>query len=69
MGSDKKPSCCAECARYFRDETTPGTGFCDEWPVRLTDKSVCHPNIGYLKEEEDGEAKEDGGPNAVASHP
>ena len=46
----EKPSCCGECARFFRDKEDPHKGYCDEWPCILHEWCVCHPNIGRKKE-------------------
>ena len=49
----QRPSCCAECVRYFRDRDKLGCGYCDEWAgILLHDGDVCHPNIGRKRKKE-----------------
>jgi len=43
---EKTPKCCNECSRYCKDPDEPGTGYCDEWPVKLQNDWLCHPIIG-----------------------
>lgn len=40
---------CGNCRRFVPDPKRPGTGWCDEWPVRLSETYVCHPYIGRPK--------------------
>lgn len=47
-----RPKNCGECARFFRDKTRKGHGWCDNWEgVDLTEKCVCHPNYGRKRKE------------------
>ena len=41
---------CGNCRRFVPDPERPGTGWCDEWPVRLSETDVCHPYIGRPKD-------------------
>lgn len=51
--------CCGNCARFSRDPSSPGYGWCGEWPFRRVESSVCHPYVGSPKQ--DGARTEEGG--------
>jgi hypothetical protein len=43
-----RPTCCAECQRFYRDTARPGWGYCEEFPAAglIAETIVCHPNVG-----------------------
>lgn len=48
---------CGNCRRFVPDPERPGTGWCDECPVALTEDCVCHPYVGRPKTKEKEDAK------------
>lgn len=48
---EDKPTCCRECARFWRDPERPGHGACDEFAVAgiHPDTWICHQNIGWKR--------------------
>jgi hypothetical protein len=51
-----RPSCCAECSRFFRDPKRPGYGWCDEFAAagHIKESVVCHPCVGRRREAKNG---------------
>ena len=50
----KRPRNCGECMYWAKVEGKP-YGYCDNWAgVRLESGSVCHPNLGIKKENDNG---------------
>lgn len=47
----QRPRNCGECARFWRDTSAPGRGYCDNWAgIHLRETDVCNPNFGVKSE-------------------